>query len=356
MVYMHKLSFRTSLGAMVVYFLLTVSINASAQAVEADVLAGKVGILEFRIPAVTGWKETNEARGRVLELMRSEGANAEPAFAFENSKTGAVLFGTWTPIRQGLAFDAEQLAAEPPWFPESWGLKLSQVEGIFVPSAKGMHYAQLRAAGLGDGRTFSGKVKTVKTLGIWVTMPLQYETANGSGSGVVTFDYRGPDGVDSKNQKVTGDTLMNALIDGLKAQNGIRLISSDVYRAKYPKDSPTAVKENSTHERSSVIAQGSGPVAITKSDVPNKEVSNAISLINEPIVGSRGRADAVLATTAPKEVEALMQKCSVLETIPVDGSMLDLVVKVRENNVKAVECVRRHDQLIDWINAQKGKK
>jgi hypothetical protein len=353
---MQKFSFRTFLGGMVVYSLLTVSMNASAQAIETDVLAGKVGILEFRIPAVTGWKETNEARGRVIELMRSEGANAEPAFAFENSKTGAVLFGTWTPIRPGLAFDAEQLAAEPPWFPESWGLKLSQVDGIFVPSAKGMHYAQLRAAGFGDGRTFSGKVKTVKTLGIWVTMPIQYETASGSGSGVVTFDYRGPDGVDSKNQKVTGDTLMNALIDGLKAQNGIRLISSDVYRAKYPKESSSAAKETSTHERTTASAQGSGSVAGPKSDVANKEVSTAISLINEPIVSSRGRADAVLGTTTPKEAEALMQKCAVLEAIPADGSMLDLVVKVRENNAKAVDCARRHDQLIDWINAQKGKK
>jgi hypothetical protein len=357
---MKKIFLRISLCAFVIFPLLTFNIDAWAQGNEAGVVSGKVGLLEFRIPGMPGWRESAEVRARVVELMRSEGVNQEPAFAFENAKTGGMLFGAWTTLRPGLAFDAEEISAEPPWFPDSWGLKLSQIDGIFVPSNKGMPHARLRAAGMGDGKTFSGKFRNLNTLGIWVTMPIQYETVNGIGSGVVTLDYRGPDIADSKSQKLTGDTLMGVLIDGLKLQNGVRLISLDGYRAKYPKEVAAVTKERSSPELPANVAQVAGSADAGKSGSSSKDLISAINQINQPLVSGKAQTDAARIPTAPKDGEPMMQKCSAPSTIPSEGTpfdlLLGLVLETRNNNTSHLECARRLDQWIDWYSAQKGKK
>ena len=352
--------FSISFRALVILPMLTFNLYSLAQPIEADVVSGKVGLLEFRIPGMPGWRESVEVRARVVELMRSEGVNQEPAFALENKKTGGVLFGAWTTLRPGLAFDAEEINAEPPWFPSSWGLKLSQIEGIFVSSNKGIPYARLRAAGMGDGKTFSGKSKDLKTLGIWVTMPIQYETVNGMGSGVVTLDYRGPDIADSRNQKLTGDTLMGLLIDGLKVQNGVRLISLDDYRAKYPKEVAAVTKERLSPELPANVAQVAGSSDAGKSDSSSKDLLSAINSINQPLVSGKARTDVALAPTAPKDGASMMQKCSDPTALPSEGTQFELLLGVvlvsRANNSSLLECARRLDQWIDWYKAQGGKK
>ncbi len=286
--------------------------------------------------------------------MRTEGSIYDPAFAFENQKTGAFLIGTWSPFTNGFAVEAPQMYAEPPFFPSSWGIKSEQISRyLSEPSGREMRYSAIRVLGQGDGKTFAGKQKSTKTLALFVSMPIQFENGSTVGSGMVSFSYRGPEAGDVKNTRTPADVLVNTLIENIKPQDGIRLISAAAFRAKMPQDASDST-QSETSEKSS------GKAVLERSSAPSEaqpragEVASAISKINIELLQeyknlARDSRSPVVPTAD------MMLKCGGPAHIK-GVSIRDLQDAAVENNAAHIKCEAVVKQWIDWYNAQRGKK
>lgn len=345
--------FHFSLG-LIASFLLTME-PGLAQVGEADIFSGKVGVLEFKFTGPpAGWKETSESRLKAREILRAEGVTVEPAFAFENQKTGGFLFGTWSPFTDGFALDAQQMYADPPFFPSAWGLKADQISRYLSPqSSKEMAFTWLRALGQGDGKTFAGKSKAIKTLGIFVTMPIQFENGLSVSSGMVSLDYRGPESGEVKNTKTPADNLISMLIENLKPQANISLISSSAFRAKVAQSSKDTV-QNGASEKLSSKAVSEQPAVSSESQMKAGEVASTISRINIELLQEYKNwardSRSPLVPTAD-----MMLKCGGPGHIK-GASLKDLQDSTIENNLAHIKCESLVKQWIDWYNVQKGKK
>jgi len=345
--------FHFSLG-LIASFLLTME-PGLAQVGEADIFSGKVGVLEFKFTGpAAGWKETPESKLKAREILRAEGVTVEPAFAFENQKTGGFLFGTWSPFTDGFAVDAQQMYAEPPFFPSSWGVKADQIGRYLSPqSSKEMAFTWLRVLGQGDGKTFAAKSKAIKTLGIFVTMPIQFVSGSSVSSGMVSLDYRGPESGEVKNTKTPADNLIGMLIENLRPQPNISLISSSAFRAKVAQNSQGTV-QNDASEKLGSKAVSEQPSASAESQIKGGEVANTISKINIELLQEYKNlardSKSLLVPTAD-----MMLKCGGPALIK-GASIKDLQDATIENNVAHIKCESLVKQWIDWYNVQKGKK
>ncbi len=346
------------------YFNLSLAVAASflmtsecswAQSGDVDTFSGKVGVLEFKFTASpSGWRDSPEARIKAKELMKIEGSIYEPAFAFENQKSGAFLIGTWSPFTNGFAVDAAQMDSEPPFFPSSWGIKPDQISRyLSPPNVKEMRYSAIRVLGQGDGRTFAGKLKSTKTMGVFLTMPIQFENGSAVGSGMVSVDYRGPEAGDVKNSRTPADVLINTLIENLRPQAGVRLISAAAFRARTPQDS-SGDAQNDSSEKPSAKVMSDQATTSSGSQLKAGEVGNAISKINIELLQEYKNlardSKSPLAPTAD-----MMLKCGGPAHIK-GVSIKDLQDSSIENNAAHIKCEAVVKQWIDWYNAQKGKK
>lgn len=216
-----------------------------AQSSNSEVLSGTIGVMDFKFNAAAGWKikDSPELNARVSDMLLDEGTKFKQNFVFANEKTGALLFGYWNEFPKGFAYEASQTVEREPNFPDVWGISPGQVSSGLRTSSKGLDYAFVRAVGQGDGKTFVGRNKSVKTLAIWANVPVQYESPTKAAAGMIMLQYRGPDfqeGKSSKilvdNQKMAGDILIRDLIDSLKLDSNVVAVSVDEYKAKYPKE------------------------------------------------------------------------------------------------------------------------
>ena len=216
-----------------------------AQSSNSEVLSGTIGVMDFKFNAAAGWKikDSPELNARVSDMLLDEGTKFKQNFVFANEKTGALLFGYWNEFPKGFAYEASQTVEREPNFPDVWGISPGQVSSGLRTSSKGLDYAFVRAVGQGDGKTFVGRNKSVKTLAIWANVPVQYESPTKASAGMIMLQYRGPDfqeGKSSKilvdNQKMAGDILIRDLIDSLKLDSNVVAVSVDEYKAKYPKE------------------------------------------------------------------------------------------------------------------------
>jgi len=328
-----------------------------AQSGDVDTLSGRIGTLEFKFTVPpAGWKDSPEIRMRAREIMRAEGSIYDPAFAFENQKSGAFLIGTWSPFTNGFAVEAPQMHAEPPFFPSSWGIKPDQISRhLSEPSGREMRYSLIRVLGQGDGRTFAGKLKSTKTLAVFVSMPIQFENSSTVGSGMVSFSYRAPESGDVRNSRTPGDVLVGTLIENLKPQAGIRLISAAAFRSRVPQDSPDSIQNDSTEKSSGKVAVERTPATL-ESQPKAVEVANTISRINIELLQEYKNLARDSKSFIPSVPTAeMMGKCT--GPSQVKGALTkDLQDSTIENNAAHIKCEALVKQWADWYSAQKGKK
>lgn len=328
-----------------------------AQSGDVDTLSGRIGALEFKftVPA-SGWKDSPEIRMRAREIMRAEGSIYDPAFAFENQKSGAFLIGTWSPFTNGFAVEAPQMHAEPPFFPPSWGIKPEQLSRYLSESSgREMRYSAIRVLGQGDGRTFAGKLKSTKTLAVFVSMPIQFENGSTIGSGMVSFSYRGPESGDVKNSRTPADVLVNTLIEKLKPQDGVRLISAAAFRARIPQDPSDSIQNDAPEKPSGKLAV-ERTAAASEPQPKAGEVANTISRINIELLQEYKNLARDSKSFIPLVPTAeMMMKCTGPGQIK--GALIkDLQDSTAENNAAHIKCEAVVKQWIDWYSAQKGKK
>lgn len=325
------------------------------QSGDAEMFSGKIGALEFKFTTPpSGWRDSPEIRMRAREIMRAEGSIYDPAFAFENQKSGAFLIGTWSPFTNGFAVEAPQMHAEPPFFPSSWGIKPDQLSRyLSEPSSREMRYSAIRVLGQGDGKTFAGKTKSTRTLALFVSMPIQFENGSTVGSGMVSFSYRGPEPGDVKNSRTPADVLVSTLIENLRPQDGIRLISAASFRSRVPQDP----SENTQNENADKSSGKNGSERSSASPEPQPkagEVANTINKINIELLQEYKNlprdTKALLLPTAD-----MMLKCGGPAYIK-GAAIKDLQDSTIENNVAHIKCESLVKQWIEWYNAQKGKK
>jgi hypothetical protein len=262
-----------------------------AQNINPEVLSANLGVMDFKFNAPSGWKikDSPELNVRVNEMLLDEGIRFKQNFVFANEKTGALLFGYWNEFPRGSAFEASQVLDREPTFPDSWGIDPTQITSGLKTSSKGLEYAVVRAVGWGDGKTFVGRNKSIKTLAIWANVLIQYDSPSKAGSGMIMLQYRGPDFNDGKNsklladnQKMPGDILIRDLIDSLKLDPSVVAMSVDDYKAKYPKEAKPRSKDKA--EVGPVVAgPQQGVSEIPKSghlDMGAKFPAEAIEIIN----------------------------------------------------------------------------
>lgn len=326
-----------------------------AETGDVDTFAGKIGALEFKftVPS-SGWRDSPEIRARAREIMRTEGSIYDPAFAFENQKTGAFLIGTWSPFTNGFAVEAPQMYAEPPFFPSSWGIKPDQISrNLSEPNGREMRYSAIRVLGQGDGKTFAGKQKSTKTLALFVSMPIQFENGSTVGSGMVSFSYRGPEPGDMKNSRTPADVLVNTLTENLKPQDGIRLISASAFRTRVPQDPSDSTQSETSEKRSGKVVPERS-LAASEPQPKTGDVANTISKINiELLQEYKNLARDSKSPLVP--TGDMMLKCGGPAHIK-GASIKDLQDSSIENNSAHIKCEAVVKQWIDWYNAQKGKK
>ena len=282
-----------------------------------------------------------------------EGSIYDPAFAFENQKSGALLIGTWSPFTNGFAVDAAQMDAEPPFFPSSWNIKPDQFSRyLSPPNAKEMRYSVIRVLGQGDGKTFAGKIKSIKTYGVFLAMPIQFENSSAIGSGMVSIDYRGPEAGDVKNSRPPADVLISTLIDNLKPQDGIHLISASTFRAKTQQDA-SGGSQNDLLEKSGGKSKLEQSATGAEPQLKAGEVANTISKINIELLSDYKNLARDSKSFIPLVPTAeMMMKCT--GPTQIKGVLIkDLQDAATENNAAHIKCESLVKQWIDWY---KGKK
>ena len=334
--------------------------EACAQTSIPDTLSGTIGVMDFKFNAPSGWKikDSPELNSRVSDMLLDEGIRFKQDFVFANIKTGAMLFGYWNAFPKGLAFEASQTIERQPTFPNSWGIEPGQVAAAVRTSNRGLEYALVRAVGLGDGKTFVGPNKSIKTLAIWANIPVQYESAQKVGSGIIMLQYRGPDFQDGKfsktvvdNQKMPGDILIKDLIDSLKLDSSVTPLTAEAYRAKYPKEVNGLSKDNADSAAPSVAPQPTTS-DISKNgrvDVYSKFPTELTQMINRTRPSS-------LPSSGPLSVkETMLQKCQELIDIKTDSNLLELANVIQDNYLRSRNCSERLAQWIDWYKSTKPK-
>jgi len=206
--------------------------------------SGAVGVLSFSFALPAGWSQVEPTR--VLSILRSEGNELTPLFAYE-SPNGGLLYGTWREYSADQFVSAHAMAQDVPAMPPSWGINKRDVLSR-VDKATNLDYAVMRATGLGDGLnlSLSGKVQTVS---VWIDAPVTYLDKSEAKSGLVSIYFRGPLETFAQSQDVL-DEFMNSL-----KPNQVTLLSLADYKSRTaPKQSAVTVVKPSTPAKVEVPA------------------------------------------------------------------------------------------------------
>ena len=331
-----------------------------AQSSNSEVLSGTIGIMDFKFNAAAGWKikDSPELSARVSDMLLDEGTKFKQNFVFANEKTGALLFGYWNEFPKGFAYEASQTVEREPNFPDTWGISPSQVTSGLRTSNKGLEYAFVRAVGQGDGKTFVGRNKFVKTLAIWANVPVQYESPTKAAAGMIMLQYRGPDfqeGKSSKplvdNQKMAGDILIRDLIDSLKLDSSVQPMAAEDYKAKYPKEGKGLSKEKVDSAAPSLAPQlvPADAVKSGRVDAYSKFPVELTQIINN------ARSVSLPGASTLSVSETMLQKCQELTDIKNDSNLLELAIVIQDNYSRHRDCLARQAQWVDWYKSQKPK-
>jgi hypothetical protein len=331
-----------------------------AQLLDTEILFGTLGVMSFKFTAPSEWKirDSPELNVRISDMLLDEGIGFKQNFVFANEKTGALLFGYWNEFPKGFAYEASQTVEREPNFPDTWGISPGQVTSGLRTSNKGLEYAFVRAVGQGDGKTFVGRTKSVKTLAIWANVPVQYESPTKAAAGMIMLQYRGPDfqeGKSSKilvdNQKMAGDILIRDLIDSLKLDSNVQPMAAEDYKAKYPKEGKGLSKEKVDSAAPSLAPQlvPADAVKSGRVDAYSKFPVELTQIINN------ARSASLPGASTLSVSETMLQKCQELTDIKNDSNLLELAIVIQDNYSRHRDCLARQAQWVDWYKSQKPK-
>jgi len=186
-----------------------------------------------------GWRASAEAISQADYILKHEGVKLAPSFAYSNG-AGSLVFGTIKILRDGLAFSAQQLASNVPQFPETWGVKNSEVQNSSGLTDYGLEFAVMRVSGPGDGRIF-GRGKQYKTIGVWIDIPVQYQDINGYHSVLISLFYRGFD-----SKRSPDENFLKLVMNSISPIAGTSLVTEKIYKAQFESPQPEGGEINKT--------------------------------------------------------------------------------------------------------------
>lgn len=201
---------------------------------------GTLGIFSYTAQMPKSWNSTNSAFDRARETLAKDQVQLKPAFAYEGPK-GNLVFGTWKELKPGVAFTVSQLNSDPPQFPEEWGISPSNLNSLNGATESGIEYSGFSVIGMGDGKNFA-KGKPVKTFGVWYDLPISYQDATGTHSGLASIYYRATESESFPSS--AGVRFAQNLLNNLKLSPGINKISADAYKASYSQNKPLGTQAN----------------------------------------------------------------------------------------------------------------
>ena len=215
-------------------------------------ISGKVGVLGFTTLAPAGWRAGTEAEERANEILASESVKQKAIFATMFGPKGPIIYATWKEFPAGYSLSAAQIAGSvsESAFPSGWSLVPGElkVQTRMLPSR--IEYAYWRIVASGDGRQFGGG-RPVKTLGIWIDIPIAYKEGGKIGGGIASLYLRGAESDFKGTSKHSAEQLLIALTDSLAPVNAeivpLEAVAANAGGKKTPGQSVSSpVPENSS--------------------------------------------------------------------------------------------------------------
>lgn len=214
-------------GSLSLKMALLFSIGLPAYAQTLVPTDGTIGALKFTAQMPRTWNGSKAALDKAREVLAKDQVQLSPAFAFEGPK-GNLVIGTWKELKPGVVFTASQLNADPPQFPDDWGVFPKNLMSLTGATDSGLEYSGFSVLGSGDGRNF-GKGKPVRTFGAWFDLPITYQDSRGVHSGLASVYYRSTE-AESTNASA-GVRFTQNILANLQLQPGVVKITSEQYKS-----------------------------------------------------------------------------------------------------------------------------
>jgi hypothetical protein len=183
-------------------------------------ISGKVGVLGFTTLAPAGWRAGTEAEEKANEILASESVKQKASFATMFGPKGPIIYGTWKEFPTGYALSAAQIAGSvsESAFPSGWSLVPGELKVQTRILSSRIEYAYWRIVASGDGRQFGGG-RPVKTLGVWIDIPIAYKEGGKIGGGIASLYLRGAESDFKGTSKHSAEQLLITLADSLAPVN-----------------------------------------------------------------------------------------------------------------------------------------
>jgi len=208
---------KKSLVALISFVVLSLSLMSSSHSqATAGAISGKVGVFGFAAPSPAGWRVSPEAEKKANELLESDSVQLKAAFATMFGSRGPIIYATWTEFPSGFAVPAAQIASSvsESTIPNDWKLVPGElkVKTGMLPSR--IEYSYWRLIGMGNGKQFGGG-GSIKTLGIWIDIPVAYKDGGKVGGGIASFYLRGAEAEFKGTSKHSAEQLLITIAESL---------------------------------------------------------------------------------------------------------------------------------------------
>ncbi len=261
---------KKALFALLSFALLNLSlIQSSFSQAGGERISGKVGVLGFTTLAPAGWRAGTEAEEKANEILASESVKQKALFATMFGPKGPIIYATWKDFPAGYSLSAAQIAGSvsESAFPSGWSLVPGElkVQTRMLPSR--IEYAYWRIVANGDGRQFGGG-RSLKTLGIWIDIPIAYKEGGKVGGGIASLYLRGAEADFKASSKHSAEQLLIALADSLAPVNA-EIVPLDTVMAN------TGSKKVSSQPTSSTVSENLSEAVV------EMQLGQATGIIND---------------------------------------------------------------------------
>lgn len=181
-----------------------------------NTVSGKIGVLGFSTASPAGWRVGADVDRKAGEILASESIEKNIAFATMFGTKGPIIFAIWTDFPPGFVVPAAQMAEgiTDSAIPSDWKVLSGELRASTRTLSNRLEYAYWRLVAMGNGKQIGGSAG-IKTLAVWIDIPVAYRDNGKVGAGVVSLFLRGAEADFKGPSKHSAEQFMISIAESL---------------------------------------------------------------------------------------------------------------------------------------------